>query len=83
MMTFPRSRFDPMRWLTRRAKPDAAADGSGPGSEMIGRVIAVTARPRSFAAPYAEAEIEGYLTVCRAMHPAALAETLSPVVAPR
>jgi hypothetical protein len=40
-------------------------------------------RPRSFAAPYAEAELEGYLTVWPAMHPEALVETLSPVVAPR
>lgn len=33
------------------------------------RVIDVTARPRSFAAPYADVELEGYLGVWQAMHP--------------
>jgi hypothetical protein len=47
------------------------------------RVIDVTARPRSFAAPYADAELEGYLTVWRAMHPEALVERLGPVAGPR
>jgi hypothetical protein len=47
------------------------------------RVIEVTARPRSFAAPYADAELEGYLTVWRAMHPEALVEDLRPAAGRR
>lgn len=47
------------------------------------RVIEVTARPRSFATPYADAELEGYLTVWQAMHPEALVEGLRPAAGPR
>ena len=42
------------------------------------RVIEVTARPRSFAAPYADVELDGYLSVWQAMHPECAAERLTP-----
>ena len=44
-----------------------------------GRIIEATARPRSFAAAYADIELEGYLTVWQAMHPECSAERLSPL----
>lgn len=47
------------------------------------RIIEVAARPRSFAAPYAETELEGYLTVWQAMHPEALVERLGPLAGRR
>ena len=47
-----------------------------------GRIIEATARPRSFAAAYADIELEGYLTVWQAMHPESLIERLTPL-APR
>ncbi len=43
------------------------------------RVIEATAKPQSFAAPYADVELEGYLKVWEAMHPDALVERLTPV----
>jgi hypothetical protein len=43
------------------------------------RVIEATARPQSVAAPHAEIELEGYLTVWQAMHPEALVERLGPL----
>jgi len=43
------------------------------------RIIAVTARPQSFAAPYADIELEGYLAVWQAMHPECSTERLSPL----
>jgi hypothetical protein len=42
------------------------------------RIIEVTARPQSFAAPHADIELEGYLTVWQAMHPETLIERLTP-----
>ena len=47
-----------------------------------GRIINATARPQSFAAPHADVELEGYLTVWEAMHPESLIERLTPF-APR
>jgi hypothetical protein len=44
-----------------------------------GRIIEATARPRSFAAAYADIELEGYLTVWQAMHPECSTERLSPL----
>ena len=44
-----------------------------------GRIIEATARPRSFAAGYADTELEGYLTVWQAMHPECSTERLSPL----
>jgi hypothetical protein len=44
-----------------------------------GRIIEATARPRSFAAAYADTELEGYLTVWQAMHPECSTERLSPL----
>jgi hypothetical protein len=41
------------------------------------RIIEATARPRSFAAPYAEVELDGYLCVWEAMHPECLIERLT------
>ena len=38
------------------------------------RTIEATVRPQSFAAPHAQIELEGYLTVWQAMHPEALIE---------
>ncbi len=38
------------------------------------RIIEVTAKPDSFAAPHADVELEGYLSVWQAMHPEALLE---------
>jgi hypothetical protein len=43
------------------------------------RIIEANARPRSFAAPYADIELEGYLTVWQAMHPECSTERLSPL----
>jgi len=43
------------------------------------RIIAVTARPQSFAAPHADIELEGYLAVWQAMHPECSVERLSPL----
>lgn len=43
------------------------------------RIIDATARPQSFAAPYAGVELEGYLTVWQAMHPESLVERLTPL----
>lgn len=53
--------------------------------EVIDRqIIDATARPRSFAAPHAHVELEGYLTVWQAMHPESLIERLTPpLAAPR
>ncbi len=42
------------------------------------RVIDATAGPQSFAAPHADLELEGYLTVWQAMHPESLVERLTP-----
>jgi hypothetical protein len=48
--------------------------------DVIGdRIIDVTARPQSFAAPYADIELEGYLAVWQAMHPECSIERLSPL----
>ena len=44
-----------------------------------GRIIEATARPRSFAAGYADTELEGYLTVWQAMHPECSTERLTPL----
>jgi len=44
-----------------------------------GRIIEATARPRSFAAAYADIELEGYLTVWQAMHPECSTERLDPL----
>jgi hypothetical protein len=41
------------------------------------QIIDATARPRSFAAPHAHVELEGYLTVWQAMHPESLIERLT------
>jgi hypothetical protein len=46
------------------------------------RVIDVAAKPESFAAPHADVELEGYLSVWQAMHPEVLLERLTPL-APR
>jgi hypothetical protein len=43
------------------------------------RIIDATARPQSFAAPYADIELEGYLAVWQAMHPECSAERISPL----
>ena len=43
------------------------------------RIIDAIARPQSFAAPHADIELEGYLTVWQAMHPECSAERLSPL----
>jgi hypothetical protein len=43
------------------------------------RVIEATAKPKSFQAPYADIELEGYLKVWEAMHPDALVERLTAV----
>jgi hypothetical protein len=43
------------------------------------RTIQATVRPQSFAAPHAEVELDGYLTVWQAMHPEFLIERLTPV----
>jgi hypothetical protein len=43
------------------------------------RIIDATARPQSFAAPHADIELEGYLTVWQAMHPESLVERLTPL----
>jgi hypothetical protein len=43
------------------------------------RTVDATARPQSFAAPHAEIELEGYLTVWQAMHPEASVERLTPL----
>ena len=43
------------------------------------RVIDATARPQSFTAPYADIELEGYLSVWEAMHPEASIERLTPM----
>ena len=45
------------------------------------QIIDATARPRSFAAPHAHIELEGYLTVWQAMHPESLIERLTPLAA--
>jgi hypothetical protein len=42
------------------------------------RVIDAAARPQSFAAPYADIELDGYLAVWQAMHPESSTERLSP-----
>jgi hypothetical protein len=47
------------------------------------RVIDVVAKPDSFSSPYADVELEGYLTVWQAMHPEALLERLTPPAANR
>lgn len=41
-------------------------------------VIQATAQPQSFAAPYADIELDGYLRVWEAMHPHVLVERLTP-----
>ena len=43
------------------------------------RVIDVAARPESFAAAYADIELDGYLSVWEAMHPEARVERLTPL----
>lgn len=43
------------------------------------RIIDATATPQSFAAPHAEIELNGYLTVWQAMHPESLIERLTPL----
>jgi hypothetical protein len=43
------------------------------------QVIDVAARPESFAAAYADTELEGYLSVWQAMHPEALLQRLPPM----
>jgi hypothetical protein len=43
------------------------------------QIIEATARPQSFAAPYADVELEGYLSVWEAMHPESSIERLTPV----
>jgi hypothetical protein len=51
--------------------------------EVVDRqIIDVTTRPQSFAAPYADVELEGYLCVWQAMHPESLIKRLTPL-APR
>jgi hypothetical protein len=48
--------------------------------EVIGpRIIDASARPQSFAATYADIELEGYLTVWEAMHPESSVERLTPM----
>ena len=47
-------------------------------SVVDSRVLEATAKPQSFAAPYADIELEGYLKVWEAMHPDALVERLTP-----
>jgi hypothetical protein len=47
-----------------------------------GRIIDATARPQSFAAPHADVELDGYLTVWQAMHPESLIERLTPLARP-
>jgi hypothetical protein len=42
------------------------------------RVIEATTTPQSFAVPYADIELDGYLRVWEAMHPQALVERLTP-----
>jgi hypothetical protein len=42
------------------------------------RIIDAAARPQSFATPYADVELDGYLTVWQAMHPECSTERLSP-----
>lgn len=43
------------------------------------RIIDATARPQSFATPYADVELEGYLAVWQAMHPECSTERLTPL----
>jgi hypothetical protein len=43
------------------------------------RIIDATARPQSFAAPHADVELNGYLTVWLAMHPECSTEHLDPL----
>ena len=43
------------------------------------RIIEGTVRPRSFAARYADVELEGYLSVWEAMHPDSSIERLAPL----
>jgi hypothetical protein len=43
------------------------------------RIIEATVRPRSYAARYADVELEGYLTVWEAMHPESSIERLAPL----
>jgi hypothetical protein len=43
------------------------------------RIIEATARPQSFAARYADVELEGYLSVWEAMHPDSSIERLAPL----
>ena len=45
------------------------------------QIIDAATRPRSFAAPHAQIELEGYLTVWQAMHPESLIERLTPLAA--
>jgi hypothetical protein len=47
------------------------------------RIIDATARPQSFAAPYADIELEGYLTVWKEMHPEFSIERLTPMAHPK
>jgi hypothetical protein len=42
-----------------------------------GRIHDATARPQSFAAPHADIELDGYLTVWQAMHPESSIERLT------
>jgi hypothetical protein len=44
-----------------------------------GRIIDATARPQSFAAPHADIELDGYLTVWQAMHPEYSIDRLTPL----
>jgi hypothetical protein len=43
------------------------------------RIIEATVRPQSFAARYADIELEGYLSVWEAMHPESSIERLAPL----
>ncbi|MBA3736194.1 MAG: hypothetical protein H0W90_13535 [Actinobacteria bacterium] len=42
-------------------------------------VIEATAKPESFAAQYADIELDGYLQTWEAMHPEVLLERLTPL----
>lgn len=42
------------------------------------RTVDATAKPQSFAAPYADTELEGYLKVWVAMHPESSIERFTP-----
>ena len=73
-----------MRLRTDTAASAASLAGYLRGCECVvevidPRIIDATARPQSFAAPYADIELEGYLTVWEAMHPESSLERLTPM----